>query len=468
MQSFFVLAGNRTHAVHARAPYSTQALSLDYAPEDKSIRTILDLHIDAWRELSRVFRPKFSSQFMRPDVTEGSVGLVTRNQAKFLGQQAPRAQPKSVIVFGSSAKHVRSLANTAKEGEDVTQMVERVLAQLSLSKSKKSLTLADDDVLSTGFTPHNMSASSVHENLCYSPSFMMVMHAMMTNSSIVEEQLASLTKAIGDLTKYMQEQDNRIVKLTDKFYNMIEGDRVMHLENIRKHNKRSTLLQNKWNMLQKSKRYKTSPQKELAKQQTKEKMVRKLKVKNTIARSKKEKMEGHHYQEPCRTITLGEYLPSWFRTKFVVDDVKDLCCTVDEEEAQNTTSSCPSSKDPSKENVAIKEDKMPTIVNKVPNTNGASSSKKGILRYVSKDKKDEGGTLGGLIIPVKKIDTIKSSAKLLGKFVAPNLPQNEALPMKHTEEGFDPNDYKLLTKARYNPNEPSKLGKLPLEPIVRK
>ncbi|KAK4370234.1 hypothetical protein RND71_009709 [Anisodus tanguticus] len=34
MQSFFVLAGNRTHAVHAIAPYSTRALPLDYAPED--------------------------------------------------------------------------------------------------------------------------------------------------------------------------------------------------------------------------------------------------------------------------------------------------------------------------------------------------------------------------------------------------------------------------------------------------
>uniref|UniRef100_M0ZZ74 Uncharacterized protein n=1 Tax=Solanum tuberosum TaxID=4113 RepID=M0ZZ74_SOLTU len=39
--------------------------------------------------------------------------------------------------------------------------------------------------------------------------------------------------------------------------------------------------------------------------------------------------------------------------------------------------------------------------------------------------------------------------------------------MKRTEEGFDPNAYRLLVKARFDPNEPSKLGKIPSEPAMR-
>lgn len=42
-----------------------------------------------------------------------------------------------------------------------------------------------------------------------------------------------------------------------------------------------------------------------------------------------------------------------------------------------------------------------------------------------------------------------------------------ALPTKHTREGFNPNVYKLFAKAGYNPNEPSMLGKLPLEDTTR-
>ncbi|XP_060200582.1 uncharacterized protein LOC132628835 [Lycium barbarum] len=39
------------------------------------------------------------------------------------------------------------------------------------------------------------------------------------------------------------------------------------------------------------------------------------------------------------------------------------------------------------------------------------------------------------------------------------------LQEKRTDEGFDPNAYKLLVKAGYNPNEPSKLGKLSPEAV---
>ncbi|XP_060190648.1 uncharacterized protein LOC132619910 [Lycium barbarum] len=94
-----------------------------------------------------------------------------------------------------------------------------------------------------------------------------------------------------------------------------------------------------------------------------------------------------------------------------------------------------------KEKAAVKEDQRSFDVSKLPNTNGASSS--------------------------KKIDTIISSTKLLGRFVASSSQQNEALPTKRTDEGLDPNAYKLLAKVGYNPREPSKLGKLPMEPVAR-
>ncbi|KAH0636032.1 hypothetical protein KY290_036427 [Solanum tuberosum] len=140
-----------------------------------------------------------------------------------------------------------------------------------------------------------------------------------------------------------------------------------------------------------------------------------------------------------------------------------------------------------KAKVPNKEDSKLGNPNKMPNLIGAFSSKKvtPILRYVPKAKEDKGhslklreNALEGLTLPVRRIDTMKSSTKLRGKsvapesllhgkFVAPKSPLYEALPMKRTEEGFDPNAYKLLVKAGFDPNEPSKLGKLPSEPAMR-
>ena len=42
------------------------------------------------------------------------------------------------------------------------------------------------------------------------------------------------------------------------------------------------------------------------------------------------------------------------------------------------------------------------------------------------------------------------------------------LSTKRTREGFDPNAYKLFVKARYNPSDPSALGKLPSKDTTRK
>ncbi|XP_070040883.1 uncharacterized protein [Nicotiana tomentosiformis] len=54
-----------------------------------------------------------------------------------------------------------------------------------------------------------------------------------------------------------------------------------------------------------------------------------------------------------------------------------------------------------------------------------------------------------------------------GKKVTPTQKKNVELPTKQTDEGFDPNAYWLFTKAGYNPNELSKLGKLPSEADTR-
>ncbi|XP_070034861.1 uncharacterized protein [Nicotiana tomentosiformis] len=96
------------------------------------------------------------------------------------------------------------------------------------------------------------------------------------------------------------------------------------------------------------------------------------------------------------------------------------------------------------------------------------------LQYVPKRKKDKGESsnlqtnmLKELTLPVKRIEAVKLSSNPLAGFVAQNRLDKVALPTKRTDEGFDPNAYRLFAKAGYNPNEPSKLGKLPLEAATR-
>ncbi|KAH0643617.1 hypothetical protein KY290_035091 [Solanum tuberosum] len=63
------------------------------------------------------------------------MGPITRNQIKLLGQQASRVPSESATVFGLSPKHVKSPGKAAKE--NIAEMVERVLAQLSPSIYKE-------------------------------------------------------------------------------------------------------------------------------------------------------------------------------------------------------------------------------------------------------------------------------------------------------------------------------------------
>uniref|UniRef100_M1D9U1 Uncharacterized protein n=1 Tax=Solanum tuberosum TaxID=4113 RepID=M1D9U1_SOLTU len=88
------------------------------------------------------------------DVTAGNMRLITRSQAKLMGNKAHECRVNLLLPLVLSLKCVKSPAKAAKE--DIAEMVERVLAQLSLSTYKKPSTLVDDDVLSTGSTPQNI------------------------------------------------------------------------------------------------------------------------------------------------------------------------------------------------------------------------------------------------------------------------------------------------------------------------
>ncbi|XP_075112367.1 uncharacterized protein LOC142182210 [Nicotiana tabacum] len=101
----------------------------------------------------------------------------------------------------------------------------------------------------------------------------------------------------------------------------------------------------------------------------------------------------------------------------------------------------------SKEKITVEKDQVLHDRNKM---NESSSSKKVtlVLRYVPK---------------ARKVEDLSSELQGFVKSSSHNSLLNIALSAKRKNEGFDPNAYKLLAKARYDPNEPSKLGKLPPE-----
>ncbi|KAK4391369.1 hypothetical protein Sango_1914700 [Sesamum angolense] len=101
---------------------------------------------------------------------------------------------------------------------------EVVNSKLAISKSSSSSTK------SVGVTTRNMSKklkeSSQMSPLAYYSFTTNVASVMVTNATTIGEQLASLTRAIEGLTKYVQEQDAQIARLINKADN-IDASHVM-------------------------------------------------------------------------------------------------------------------------------------------------------------------------------------------------------------------------------------------------
>nr|XP_027072113.1 uncharacterized protein LOC113696930 [Coffea arabica] len=98
-----------------------------------------------------------------------------------------------------------------------------------------------------------------------------------------------------------------------------------------------------------------------------------------------------------------------------------------------------------------------------------------ILRYIPRSRREEGQSSfirnDTLNVPLTKIEPVKNEKANSQGFVRPkeeSAVEHYSLPTNRTQESFDPNAYKLLTKAGYNPNEKHALGKLPPEVTCEK
>ena len=115
-----------------------------------------------------------------------------------------------------------------------------------------------------------------------------------------------------------------------------------------------------WTLITRHKRRNVSSHRESTKWHVRENMVRRPNTKTFIMHSKKEKIKVQHYQELCRPITLGEYLPNWFYTKFTCDGTKVLRCNIDEKETKDATPSYQSSKDDPKPSPKVENTSCPS------------------------------------------------------------------------------------------------------------
>ena len=97
-----------------------------------------------------------------------------------------------------------------------------------------------------------------------------------------------------------------------------------------------------------------------------------------------------------------------------------------------------------------------------------------VLHYVSVTKRKEGQSpfsgddesiskdLQGLNLPITKFTKPRSSSQPLKGFTRPSqepIVEHRTLPTKRTEEGFNPNAYRLMAKAGYNHEKPSGLDR---------
>ena len=98
--------------------------------------------------------------------------------------------------------------NELVEGGNTAEIVEKILVQHSPFNNKDRTIQDEDDVLITRYapiTPGNLFQLdfSLRENLCFTPSPIMSIQAMMTNTSTFEEQLINLTNVIyGQTSMY--------------------------------------------------------------------------------------------------------------------------------------------------------------------------------------------------------------------------------------------------------------------------
>ncbi|KAK4376643.1 hypothetical protein RND71_002939 [Anisodus tanguticus] len=123
-----------------------------------------------------------------------------------------------------------------EEGKNIVEVVERTFAQFNLPqehhcKFNSSFMQEDNDVLIAEYAPipyQDALQSKIYSNSdpYHSSSSMMVMQTMTINTFTIEEQLASLTKAIVSLTKHVQEQDVKLFKLTNKMENIAERESI--------------------------------------------------------------------------------------------------------------------------------------------------------------------------------------------------------------------------------------------------
>nr|XP_027062834.1 uncharacterized protein LOC113689232 [Coffea arabica] len=97
----------------------------------------------------------------------------------------------------------------------------------------------------------------------------------------------------------------------------------------------------------------------------------------------------------------------------------------------------------------------------------SQDSKVPILRYTPRSKREEGQSSfirnDTLNVLLTKIEPVKIEKVSLQGFVRPKeepAVEHYSLPTNRTQEDFDPNAYRLLAKAGYNPNEKNTLGKL--------
>lgn len=119
--------------------------------------------------------------------------------------------------------------SNALEGESsVTESLKTTLALLEHSGSKYSGAKSDgrSTNASSPLTPHKLSTSKINlcDNLCYSSTSLVIMQAMVTYASSMEEQFANLTKAIEGLTNYVQNQEARIDKIVDRVEGLIDEE----------------------------------------------------------------------------------------------------------------------------------------------------------------------------------------------------------------------------------------------------